>query len=171
MTWETAGDLAEIVAAISVLVSLWYLAIQLKQNTDLERAELEVQLGVTWADLHDNMIQNPSLARAYDLAADNWSEMSDEDVRAYLWFVAKSFHILEGMFRQHQRGLLTDDVWAPYERFIHGVLQIEAVLGWWQSDGSLTSRDFQTHVDNLLLNPPKQPWRQISTSEMVPDRD
>ena len=30
MTWETAGAIAEIVAAIAVLVSLWYLAIQLK---------------------------------------------------------------------------------------------------------------------------------------------
>jgi len=36
MTWETAGIIAEIVAAIAVLISLWYLAIQLKQNTDLE---------------------------------------------------------------------------------------------------------------------------------------
>ena len=171
MTWETAGIVAEIVAAISVLVSLWYLAIQLKQNTELERAELEVQLGLTWADLHDNMIQNPNLARAYDLAAANWQEMSDEDIRAYLWFVAKSFHILEGMFRQHQRGLLTDDVWAPYEQYIIGVLQIEAVLGWWQSDGSLTSKAFQSHVDNLLHSPPKQSWRQVSSSEMIPDSD
>jgi hypothetical protein len=64
----------------------------------------------------------------------------EEDARAYLWFVAKSFHILEGMYRQHQRGLLADDVWSPYERYIFGILQIEAVLGWWQSDGSLTSR-------------------------------
>jgi hypothetical protein len=56
MTWETAGIIAEIVAAIAVLVSLWYLAIQLKQNTDLERAKLEVQLGLSWAELHDNMI-------------------------------------------------------------------------------------------------------------------
>ena len=94
MPWETAGVIAEIVAAIAVLVSLWYLAIQLKQNTELERAQLEVQLGLTWADLHDNMIQNPNLARAYDLAAESWNEMSDEDVRAYLWFVAKSFHFL-----------------------------------------------------------------------------
>jgi hypothetical protein len=171
MTWETAGVIAEILAAIAVLVSLWYLAIQLKQNTDLERAELEVRLGLTWADLHDNMIQNPDLARAYDLAAENWSELSDEDVRTYLWFVAKSFHVLEGMFRQRQRGILTGDVWEPYERYIVGVLQIEAVLGWWQSDGSLTSRDFQTHVDNLLSNPPEVSWRQVSTSEMVPDSD
>ncbi len=36
MAWETAGVIAEIVAAMAVLVSLWYLAIQLKQNTDLE---------------------------------------------------------------------------------------------------------------------------------------
>ena len=171
MTWETAGVIAEIIAAISVLVSLWYVAIQLKQNTELERAELEVQLGLTWANLHDNMIQNPNLARAYDLAAENWQELSDEDVRVYLWSVAKSFHILEGMFRQRQRGMLANDVWAPYERYIVGVLQIEAVLGWWQSDGSLTSKDFQTHVDDLLRNPPEESWRQVSTSEMVPDRD
>ena len=166
MTWETAGVVAEIIAAMSVLVSLWYVAVQLKQNTELERAELEVQLGLTWADMHDNMIQNPDLARAYDLAADNWEEMSEEDVRAYLWFVAKSFHVLEGMFRQRQRGLLTNDVWAPYERYIHGILQIDAVLAWWRSDGSLTSREFQIHVDNLLLNPPAESWRQISTAEM-----
>ena len=79
MMWETAGVIAEIVAAIAVLVSLWYLAIQIKQNTELERAGLEVQLGLTWAEVHDNMIQNPSLARAYDLAADHWDELSDED--------------------------------------------------------------------------------------------
>ncbi len=171
MTWETAGIFAEIIAAIAVLVSLWYLAIQLKQNTELQRAELEVQLGLTWAELHDNMIQRPNLARAYDLAAESWEEISDEDVREYIWFVAKSFHILEGMFRQHQRGLLTDDVWAPYERFIFGILQIEAVLGWWQCDGSLTSKEFQTHVDNLLRNPPETSWRPVPTSEMVPDSD
>ncbi len=169
MTWETAGAIAEIVATIAVLVSLWYLAIKLRQNTEIERAELEVQLGLTWAELHDNMIQNPNLARAYDLAEKSWEEINDEDVRAYLWFVAKSFHILEGMFRQYQRGILTDEVWAPYERYIFGVLQIEAVLGWWRCDGSLTSKGFQTHVDNLLRNPPELSWRQVSTAEMIPD--
>lgn len=43
------------------------------------------------ADLHDNMIQYPNLARAYDLAAEHWDELSEEDVRACIWFAAKSF--------------------------------------------------------------------------------
>lgn len=169
MTWETAGVIAEVVAAIAVVVSLWYLAIQLKQNTELARADLEVQLGLTWSELHDSVIQNPGLARAYDLAADRWSELSDEDVRAYLWFVAKSFHILEGMFRQNRRGLLADEVWEPYDRYIFGVLQIEAVAGWWKSDGSLTSKQFTDYVDNLLEAPNETRWRQVSTADMVPD--
>jgi len=168
MAWETAGVIAEVVAAVAVVVSLWYFAVQLKQNTELERAELEVHLGVTWAEMHDNMIQNPSLAKAFDLAATDWSEMSDEDVRAYLWFVAKSFHILEGMFRQYQRGLLAEEVWEPYDRYIFGVLQIEAVMGWWRSDGCLTSRAFKDHVENLLRSPKDASWRQVSTADMVP---
>ena len=51
MTWETAGTIAELVAAIAVVVSLWYLAAQLRQNTELARAELEVQLGVVCCEL------------------------------------------------------------------------------------------------------------------------
>ena len=168
MTWETAGVIAEVVAAFAVVVSLWYLAVQLKQSTELAKAELEVQLGVTWAQMHDNMIQNPGLAKAYDLAALNWSEISDEDVRAYLWFVAKSFHMLEGMFRQYQRGLLAEDVWEPYDRYISGVMKIEAVMGWWQSDGSLTSKEFKSHVDNLLRTQNDTRWRPVSTADMVP---
>lgn len=42
MTWDNAGVIAEIAAAISVIVSLWYLALELKQNTELARAQLEV---------------------------------------------------------------------------------------------------------------------------------
>ena len=170
MTWETAGVFAEVVAAIAVIVSLLYLAIQLKQNTELARAELEVQLGITWADMHDNMIQNPSLARAYDLAAKDWDALSEEDVRAYLWFVAKSFHILEGMYRQHQRGLLANEVWTPYASYIAGVLQIEAVLGWWRSEGSLSSNEFKDYVEKLLQPSSDASWRLVSTADMVPNR-
>ena len=114
------------------------------------------------------MIQNPSLARAYDLAEKNWSELSDEDVRAFLWFVAKSFHILEGMFRQHRRGLLAVDVWEPYDRYIVGILRIEAVMGWWQSDGLLSSKEFHGHVESLLQATGDSGWRPISTADMVP---
>jgi hypothetical protein len=171
MTWETAGIFAEVIAAIAVIVSLWYLAVQLKQNTELARAELEVQLGITWADLHDNVIQNPSLARAYDLAAKDWSALSEEETRAYLWFVAKSFHVLQGMYRQYRRGLLAEEVWGPYEAFIVGVLQIEAVLGWWQSEGSLVSNEFRNHVDKLLRSSKDTQWRQVSTADMIPNRE
>jgi hypothetical protein len=167
MTWETASAIAEVIAAIAVVVSLGYLATQLKQSTELARADLEVQFGVTWAEMHDNMIQNPSLARSYDLAANNWNELSEEDARAYIWFVAKSFHTLEGMYRQYRRGLLAEDVWEPYNQYIVGVLQIDAVMGWWTSDGSLTSKAFKNHVEKLLKSTGESQWRQVSTAEMT----
>ena len=168
MDWGTAGVIAEIIAAVAVIVSLWYLAIQLGQNTDLARAELEVQLGVIWAEMHDNMIQNPSLAKAYDLAASDWTQLSEEEARSYLWFTAKSFHILQGMFRQQQRGLLADEVWEPYEKYIIGILQFEAVMGWWESEAALISDEFRAHVVTLLNAQDKPHWRPVNTAEMVP---
>ena len=168
MEWEVAGVFAEIVAAVAVIVSLWYLAIQLGQNTELARAELEVQLGVTWAEMHDNMIQNPSLAKAYDLAASDWTLLSEEESRSFLWFTAKSFHILQGMFRQNQRGLLAGEVWDPYEKYIVGILQNEAVMKWWKSEGSLISDEFREHVETLLNTKDQSHWRQVSTADFAP---
>ena len=85
-----------------------------------------------------------------------------------MWFVAKSFHILEGMFRQHRRGLLAVDVWEPYDRYIVGILRIEAVMGWWQSDGLLSSKEFHDHVEALLQATGDSDWRLVSTADMVP---
>jgi hypothetical protein len=117
--------------------------------------------------MHDNMIQNPQLAKAYDLADVEWEKLSEEEIRSYLWFVAKSFHILQGMFRQKQRGLLADEVWRPYEKYISGILQIEAVMRWWSSEGSLISNAFRGYVDTLLHMEDESHWRQVSTAEMA----
>jgi hypothetical protein len=65
---------------------------------------------------------------------------------------------------------MADEVWAPYEQYIVGVLQIEAVLGWWNSDGSLTSKEFKNHVEKLLRSQNDVHWRQVSTSEMMPGK-
>jgi hypothetical protein len=167
MEWETAGVIAEVVAAITVVASLWYLAIQIRQNTELARAELEVNLGIAWAELHDNMILNADLAEAYDNAASDWDKLSEEQVRSFIWFVAKSFHILQGMFRQQRRGLLANEVWTPYEEYMVGILQIDAVMGWWNSDGALISEEFREQVETLLARADKPRWRGVSTAEMI----
>ena len=167
MVWEVAGVIAEVVAAVTVIVSLWYVALQLRQNTELARAELEVQLGITWAEMHDNMILNADLAKTWDLAATDWDKLDEKEVRSFLWFVAKSFHILQGMYRQHRRGLLAKEVWIPYEDYIVGILQIEAVTGWWNSEGSLISEEFREHVEALMATENKPRWREVSTADMV----
>ena len=129
--------MAEIIAATAVIVSLWYLAIQVCQSAELTRVSLEVELSMSWALMHDNMIQDSDLSEAYDLAAENWDQLTDTQVRSHLWFMAKSFHLLEGMYHQMKRGLLKRTVWDKYEGFIVAALRIEGVRAWWTSEGSL----------------------------------
>lgn len=161
--WTAA---AEIVAAAAVIISLWYLAIQVRQGAELTRVSLEVELSTNWALMHDNMIQNPDLSEAYDLAPENWDQLTDAQVRSYLWFMAKSFHLLEGMYYQMKRGLLKRTVWDKYESFMVGALRIEGVRAWWTSEGSLISQEFVDYVQNLKATD-GQGWRQVSTDEIL----
>jgi hypothetical protein len=137
-----------------------------RQSAELTRVSLEVELSVNWALMHDNMIQDPDLSEAYNLAGENWNHLTEAQVRSYIWFMAKSFHILEGMYFQMKRGLLRRTVWDRYEGFMVGALRIEGVQAWWTSEGSLVSQEFVDYVENLRAADGRG-WRQVSTDQML----
>ena len=70
------GNLAETIAAIGVIVSLVYLAVQIEQNTKAVRAASyqEVANGVT--NFQSQLAQNESLSKVYIKGLENPEQLS-----------------------------------------------------------------------------------------------
>ena len=107
MNWEAIGATGEVLGAVGVIVTLGYLAIQIRQNTrairiqvNQSRADLAVNAGMTTAD----SVHLPGVL----LKIRAGQSVTEEESERYAhWF--RSFNrIQDNLMRQHREGWLGD---------------------------------------------------------------
>jgi len=160
LNWEAIGALGEWVGALAVLATLAYLALQIKQNSQSIRSNTELEASRQLAGLVARISADSNLKRIYDDVAEK-KELSLEDARDYLWLVAEFFHSAEGIYIQHAKGFLSEDIWGEYERLMVGFLQASEAQKWWKNSHAPFSQAFTDCVDQMLSSPAK--WTPIGT--------
>ena len=160
MNWDAVGALGEWVGALAVLATLVYLAVQIKQNSQSTRANIELEASRQLAQFVSRISADSNLKRIYDEIAES-KPLSFEDERDYLWLVAEFFHSAEGVYIQHVKGFLSEDIWGEYERLLVGFLQSAEAQKWWENSHGPFSEPFRKCV-NVILNKPVG-WVPIGT--------
>ena len=147
MNWEVISAVAEILGATGVIITVIYLAIQIRQNTrfvqgstehTLMSQEIEVYaLMATHADVYQRGCDDlAGLSKAERVVFDNlvYSEMS----QVYAGWV------------QHKRGLIDQGVWQAYEKSTLSSLAEPGFGEAWESGRTTYPQDFQNEIQALL---------------------
>ena len=100
MKLEAVNALAQLIAAIGVIVSLFYLAAQIRQNTRSTRAVVVDSLAHSLVDLLGPHAQNPESLRAFSVVTENWNAASDEDRAHTLPLIFALFKLFENAWFQ-----------------------------------------------------------------------
>jgi len=90
---EAINALAQLIAAIGVIVSLFYLAAQIRQNTRSMRAVVVDSLAHSLVDLLGPHAQNPESLRAFSVVTENWNAASEQDRARTLPFIFATFKL------------------------------------------------------------------------------
>lgn len=107
--------IAEIVAALAVIASLVYLAIQVRENTNAVQAATFQEL-VNASDAYLlTLAQDSSLAGIMLQASRDPSGLGEDEWLRYFYAQRAWWRNMENAFFQRQRGLLGDDEWGVYE--------------------------------------------------------
>lgn len=157
MTLQDLGNIGEFMGAIAVVVSLIYLAVQIRQNTsqlnhnaEVMEANAELDNARLASEFNAQVAASPLLAELW-VKALGASDDLDIDQRTRLGFLMGDlFYRLEGLYRQHRRGFLGEESWRPWERLMTNLLAAPVVRGWWESRAHPFSETFTAHVDSLL---------------------
>jgi len=76
---EAVNAIAQLIAAIGVIVSVFYLAAQIRQNIRSMRAVVVDSLAHSLVDLLGPHTRNPESLRAFSAVTENWNAASDND--------------------------------------------------------------------------------------------
>ena len=115
MTIQDLGSIGEFLGGLAVLVSLVYLALQIRQNTTSVRAAASASVAESLSRVTETMSLEPELARIWtEGLADHDSLDGDARIRFNMIFLTYMRRI-ENAFYQQSRGFLDPDHWQTTE--------------------------------------------------------
>jgi hypothetical protein len=169
MTLEDLGNIGEFVAAIAVVVSLVYVAFQIRQsshqisqNTNSVLGSVELETTRLHSDWLLSVAQSPELGRIWQLGISEPTKLVGEEKVQFAMLIGSAFYGIEGPFRQYQRGLLSEDSWKPMDELIARYLRSPAVLEWWANQDVPFARSFSEYVDSKLPDPSRSDPSDVS---------
>ncbi len=127
------GALGEFLGAIAVVVTLIYLAAQVRQSNKLARAQTRERMNNQASDeVYKGFVDDPSILRSL-YKSDPLSE--EEWIRLSGWLLA-AMRQREYEYFQIKEGNIEKEVWEAYRGLITIHLGSKRIRKWWESWGS-----------------------------------
>ena len=141
------ADLAQVVSAIAVFVSLIYLGYQISlTNKAIEASTVQSVLAQTSNTYFENAT-NEGLAPALAKAADGRELSTEDTIRIELMWMGV-FSNYENQYFQFIAGNLPESIHRSYERRIQR--QLSSIAGaFWEENQGLFSKPFQDYVTRI----------------------
>jgi hypothetical protein len=146
---QLLGNYGEFIGAIAVVVTLFYLAVQVRQskeateaNTrsiDANRKSAEAAVMQSYfnavATIMSYPVQNAELARLIPEVCSDPRELSEDNWLQAGLFFQLNFRHFQNTFLLHDKGLLDDDVFDAEMGQARTNLELPGIGQWWQAAG------------------------------------
>lgn len=167
MNWDAVGAIGEIAGAVAVVLTLFYLASQIRQNTAALNTEARrASRDGGHAELF-TMVGNPELV----LSIVREEPLTDREQVALSAFLFAMMRTREYAWGQYRDGAIDDAQWQTEENVIRFVLDASRTRDWWITFGrAIYSDEFSGFVDELLVDcpPTDMGWQKYATWDNAP---
>lgn len=150
MTIQELGSLGEFVAAIATLVTLAYLAIQVRHNTRALRSATVREVADGMTQISQAISTHPELASLIVKASEGLENLSSEERVRYHFLMLMAFRRFETLFVQSILGTIDEKITAGFERSMLSIVASGGGAEWWSTGKSAFNQEFVEFVDRRL---------------------
>src|SRR6201984_1276315 len=128
MNLNDLANIAQIVAAVGVVVSLIYLAVQIRGNTKV--ASAQARHSISEFVLRISIFRAEHADRFAKL--ESGTELTEGDRQFQYWSHVQFLLHAETYFHHHELGLMPDAHWRPYARYMTKYMQSPGFKEAWE---------------------------------------
>ncbi len=152
MDWEAIGTLAELLGAAGVIVSLIYLAYEIRTNTKTLKSGFTHETYVGWADFNYELSKHPNgieIDRMFKPDS-SWDDFTHEQQVILGWVCRSIVERFEAEFSLYEAGILKAEVWEKHRVYCSSFVCLPAVATWWESekDQPISSDSFVKEISS-----------------------
>jgi len=150
MNWESLGAVSEFVAAIAVVASLLYLAIQVRDTKNTTQSATYFQATEYVNAIFLSIAESPELSRIYFLGNADPSKLTPDELPRYMIIVGSIFARYNNYYLQHENGTLPEEAWQIAARHLRLLMANPGIQSWWKSSEQHYLEGFKRLLDSAL---------------------
>ena len=158
MNWEAVGIISTLVASIATLITLFYLAIQVRESNKLARSSslLAVLDGFTNNDISQSF-QYPELLEVSTRGYQSWDNLPRSEKSKFDGLMTQKLLHMQKILLYHNNGLIDDGNYIAWLAHTAGMMKTPGGEQWWQHARNIMAPDITTAVDQYLADNPGAP--------------
>lgn len=153
MNWEAIGAIGEIIGAIAVVLTLIYLAVQVRQSTRMTQA-ISIQ---TASSLDQEFLltlgTDADRAQKWATYLSTPEVLSDKERLQCAYLMGSFIRRLENVYLQQRLGSLSSEGWQSRQPMFEGIARSAGYADYLKSvPGRFINTDFQAYMQKLRVS-------------------
>jgi hypothetical protein len=153
-------NLAEIIGTVAIVVSLIFVGLQIRQNTD-QIAVASYQTGLRFIHSINELTATPESADLVIRGLNDFDALSQIDKAQFdskLADLTNDFFAARQLFLQ---GSLSAEEFAGFERVMAQMLRSPGAVQWWATTGNVFPQQYQDSLEDVIRRYPEaEPWSE-----------
>jgi len=134
MNWEALGAIGEIVGSVAVVVTLGYVAMQMRQNTSAIRTASRQEIVSGFRETN-RLWMDPDAARAYAQGVRDYPDMPFRERALFGNMISDSALFFQGAFALYESGQLEEETYQAYLDWFACTVATPGGTAWWEEVG------------------------------------
>lgn len=149
MNWEITIAIVEIVGVIAVILTLVYLAKQIKDNTRISAAASRQSISESLLSNTISFFSDPEFRRIFNKHLHDKNLDEDEllYIETYSYFFFRNFENIHYQFRVK---MLSIEDWTAYRKNLKALCQTPALRNFWNRESENFNKSFHSEVRQIL---------------------
>lgn len=144
------AEIADIIGVMLVVASLIYVAREVRQNTDMMKAEGATQRVLMDAELNWRISDSRPFAELWSKAGNQFNSLDVVDQTRILFFTRSALVHWHNMFLLYQKKMLPDEDWREIAWLIQELADRQDLAAAWRAYSGGFSTDFQQFIAGQL---------------------
>ena len=151
MTLSDVSNLAQIIGALAVVVSLFYVAFQIRQNTDAVRSATAQDVHENFASWYHLLASDSALSQITVNGLRDYSSLSETEKARFVATFMAFLSYSQNAYLKWKEGSLAPALWSCWELLIMNLVASPGGRDFWEERGYLFGSDFRNHIEQDIM--------------------
>jgi hypothetical protein len=154
VTLNELGSLGEFISGLAVVVTLVYLAIQIRHNTRAVRSSMHQDMIESTLRIAESVSDNPDVGRIVLKADEDYDSLTTEERIRFEAYAERVFGNFESVFYSYRNSMIEEDLWESWESSYLTDISRSSMRRFWQEERPQHLRDLMDFVDGYYRTHP-----------------